>query len=98
MTTAGSSRTLDLDSSGRWAYGSSSGTYSVESVTEADWAKWKVDSYGPAYKIVLDNWDGRIADGPIEATGSQADFIWVIYHVAPPEVENAGYVETKFGH
>ena len=98
MSGAGSSQTLNLDPSGTWTYGSSSGTYSVASIRDADWAKWKVDSYGPAYKIVLDNWDGVGADGPIEVSGTSADFIWVFYHVAPPAVNNPGSVQTKFGH
>ncbi len=98
MSGAGSSQTLNLDPSGTWTYGSSSGTYSVASIRDADWAKWKVDSYGPAYKIVLDNWDGVGADGPIEVSGTSADFIWVFYHVAPPATNNPGSVQTKFGH
>ena len=46
----------------------------------------------------LDNWNGGTADGPIEATGNAANFVWVIYHVEPPLVNNAGNVQTKFGH
>ncbi len=98
MSGAGSSQALNLDPSGSWTYGSSSGTWSVASISSADWTDWKVNSYGPVYKIVLNNWNGGTADGPIEVTGTTADFLWVIYHMEPPLVSRAGSVQTKFGH
>ncbi len=95
---AGSSRTLELDSSCHWTYGSSSGTWLVAPISQDDWKSWGVESYGPKYKLVLNNWNKAGADGPIEVTGTSAVFTWVIYHIEPPLVEYAGQVQTKFGH
>lgn len=91
-------RRLELLSGGRWKFGDSEGKFTVPEITGEDWARWGVNSYGPSRKIILDGWNGATADGPIEETAGQVDFIWVIYHVEPPTVQNPGTVWLKFGH
>ncbi len=85
---------LELDASGAWQFGSSSGTWSVASVADADWKAWGVNAYGPARKLVLDGWNGARGDGPIEEQSTGVDFVWVIYHVNDP---SAGTIWMKFG-
>lgn len=92
----GSTRTLTIHGN-RWTYGSSSGTFAVKPITAKDWTRWSVQSYGPRKKIVLKHWAGGRADGPIETAGGKVDFIWVIYHVAPPIIQAPGKVYLKFG-
>ena len=96
-----SSRKLELKANGKWAFGSSSGTWKVADITTADWEKWGVQPYGPTKKIVLNNWNKKGADGPIEESPTvkgRVDFIWVIYKVEPPVVRSAGMMHAKFGH
>jgi hypothetical protein len=85
---------LGLNSDGTWQFGSSNGTWSVETIASDDWTRWEVSPYGPTRKIVLNGWYGSSADGPIEETGSNVDFLWVIYHVSEPD---PGTVWMKFG-
>lgn len=94
----GTTRTLELDGEGNWAFGSSHGKWSVQPISSGDWEKWGIEPYGPTKKIILEEWNGRGADGPVEESGGNTDFFWAIYPVEPPEVENAGTVQTKFGH
>ena len=93
-----STRQLELKSGGKWTFGSSTGTWEIKEITEADWANWGVDSYGPTRKMVLNNWNKVGADGPIEETESGVDFIWVIYRAEPPVVQVPGQIQIKFGH
>ncbi len=90
-------RNLELFGDGKWKFGDSAGTWSVTEISSGDWSRWGVDSYGPTRKMTLDGWNNAIADGPIEETSGRIDFIWVIYHVEPPLVQNAGTVWIKFG-
>ncbi len=89
---------LQINEGGTWDYGSSHGTWSVESIASSDWEKWKVSQYSPTKKIVLDGWNGGSADGPIEESSNQIDFIWVIYNAAPPVVSEDAQIQIKFGH
>lgn len=87
---------LNLNADGTWQFGSSSGTWGVASITSSDWAKWGISPYGTtSRKIVLNNWAGGTADGPIDETSSGVDFIWVVYRVSQPD---PGTVWVKFGH
>ncbi len=88
---------LELKADSSYSFGSSSGTWSVESISSDDWTRWGIKPYGPTMKIILSGWNGGSADGPIEeSTG--VDFIWVIYKVGPPIVSASGTVQMKFGH
>ena len=88
---------LILSSGGKWEFGDSKGTWTVTEITDEDWSRWDVSPYGPTRKLVLDGWKGDTADGPVEES-TRVDFIWVIYHVEPPLVQNAGTIWMKFGH
>lgn len=96
--TASTSTQLVLNAAGTWEFGDSSGTWAISDVTDADWEQWLTEPYGPTRKITLENWAGRTVSGPIEESHERVDFFWLIYNVAPPEVESAGQVQYKFGH
>jgi hypothetical protein len=91
-------RNLELLKDGTWRFGDSQGTWTVTEITSEDWARWAVNPYGPTRKMILNNWNKAVADGPIEESKGYIDFIWVIYHVEPPLVQNAGTIWMKFGH
>ncbi len=86
---------LTLSNDGTWHYGSSQGAARVAEITDADWQRWGIASYGPTQRLVLQSWSGSQADGPIESEGNRVDFVWVIYHVSTPD---PGTVWLKFGH
>ena len=91
-------RNVELRSDASWSFGDSTGTWMIQNIADDDWVRWGVDSYGPTRKMILEEWhDGR-ADGPIEERDGVIDFFWIIYHVDPPLVENAGTVWLKLGH
>ncbi len=91
-------RNLELLKDGTWKFGDSQGTWTLTEITNEDWSRWGINSYGPTRKIILDKWNKATADGPIEETKDYVDFIWAIYHVEPPLVQNAGTIWMKFGH
>ena len=89
---------LELRSDGTWQFGSSTGSWHTTAITGADWTRWGVQSYGPTRKLVLVGWSDGVADGPVEESGGQVDFLWVISPAAPPTVSTPGTVWLKFGH
>lgn len=91
-------RNLELLKDGTWRFGDSKSTWTVTEITSEDWSRWGINPYGPTRKMVLDKWNNVVADGPIEESKGYIDFIWVIYHVKPPQVQNAGTIWMKFGH
>lgn len=91
-------QSLELTSGGGWAYGSSSGSWSVVSIDAADWSRWGIGAYGPTRKIVLEGWNGTTADGPLEEEGGTVNFLWVLYRTGPPTASAPGTVHMKFGH
>jgi len=101
-TTAPVSRNLEIKAEGKldgsWKFGDPKGKFVISEITDEDWTRWEIDSYGPIKKITLNNWNKATADGPIEISDGRIDFIWVVYHVEPPLVENAGTIWLKFGH
>lgn len=94
-TSASLTRKLDLYENGTWEFGSSTGTWFTAFIDPADWDRWGADPYGPESKIVLEGWNGDVGDGPIEESGGDVDFFWLIYHVDEPD---PGTVFIKFGH
>ena len=92
---ASTTRKLSLHDDATWEFGGSNGTWYVAAIATADWERWGVEGYGPQRKIVLENWNGNVADGPIEESGSGLDFLWVIYRVDEP---SPGVVQMKLGH
>ncbi|MBI2660579.1 hypothetical protein HYX07_05445 [Candidatus Woesearchaeota archaeon] len=91
-------RNLELLKDGAWKFGDSNGKWTMTEITSEDWTRWGVNPYGPTRKVVLDKWNNAVADGPVEESKGYVEFIWVIYHVEPPQVQNAGTVWMKFGH
>lgn len=94
-SSASGTRRLELYDDGTWAFGSSSGYWSIEPISPSDWDRWAIPPYGPERKIVLQGWNGGAESGPVEESGGYVDFLWVIYHVDSPE---PGLVYIKFGH
>lgn len=94
----GTGQPLELNSDGTWQLSASAGTWAVENISEEDWKAWNVNSYGPDRKIVLDNWNGATASGPVEESGGRVDFFWMIYRAEPPTVSSPGQVQAKYGH
>ena len=92
---ASTTRMLVLKDDGTWEFGSSAGSWYVTSIDPSDWDRWGSTPYGPERKIVLDGWNGGVADGPVEELAGAVDFVWVIYRVDAPD---PGTVQMKFGH
>ncbi|OGV91026.1 MAG: hypothetical protein A3K19_25115 [Lentisphaerae bacterium RIFOXYB12_FULL_65_16] len=88
-------RLLELGEKGDWSFGGSKGKWSVSPATDEDWKRWGIGAYGPTRKLVLADWNGGTADGPIEET-AQVDFLWVLYRVGPPAVQDPGTAHVKF--
>ncbi len=86
-------RTLELSGDGTWTFGSSEGTWSVAKIASGDWDRWGVAPYGPLRKIVLQGWDGAMADGPIEEGNGT---FWAIYRPAD-KADFPGIVQMRFG-
>ncbi len=91
-------RQLELAADGTWYFGSSAGSYSISDISADDWNRWGVEPYGPTRKITLFDWNGAVADGPMEESGGGVDFVWVIYPEGPPVTSAPGTVWMKFGH
>lgn len=90
-------RDLSLNSNCTWDDGGpTSGTWSVSGIPPSDWQRWQVSPYGPTRKITLNGWSGGIAEGPVEDDHGTVDFIWAIFHVAPPLVAAPGLVEVRY--
>ena len=92
---ASTTRMLVLKDDGTWEFGSSAGSWYVTSIDPSYWDRWGSTPYGPERKIVLDGWNGGVADGPVEELAGAVDFVWVIYRVDAPD---PGTVQMKFGH
>ncbi len=92
------SRNLEITASNSWNFGDSKGTITIAQITEEDWKKWGIEKYGPTRKVIVNNWNKLVAEGPLEESTDRIDFIWIIYHVDPPLVQNPGTVWMKFGH
>ena len=91
-------QTLSLKSDGTYSYGDSKGTWSVSSVTDADWKSWGIESYGPTRKITLAGWNKGTASGPVEEESGTVNFLWALYKTGPPTTSKPGTVHMKFGH
>ncbi|MBI5227611.1 hypothetical protein HY988_03420 [Candidatus Micrarchaeota archaeon] len=92
-----SSRKLELHEDGSWDFGSSHGTWKSQTITEADWQKWSTEKYGPTKKIVLDGWEGKVVDGPVDEENGAVNFFWLIYDVKN-SYDKTVQLQLKFGH
>ena len=88
---------LEINDDGSWQLSTSAGKWRVESIQDGDWKSWGIDAYGPSKKMVLDNWNGKTASGPVEESNGGVDFFWVIYRAEPPVVSAPGQVQAKYG-
>ena len=70
--------------------------WKISDIKSSDWKEWGIASYGPTKKIILNGWNKKIATGPIESTGNNADFIWVIYRYNSP-TKGSGITQMKLG-
>ena len=95
---SGTGQPLEINADGSWQLSTSAGKWRVESINLEDWKKWNIESYGPTRKIILENWNGGIADGPAEESDGRVDFFWVMYRAEPPTVSSSGQVQAKYGH
>lgn len=67
---------LDIKNEHEWEMGTQKGTWRVEKIEEADWERWQIKKYSPETKLVFDEPDGSITDGPMEPNQ-----LWIIYDV-----------------
>lgn len=93
-----STQKLFFNADGSWEYGSSKGKWIVADILPEDWIAWKIDSFESTRKIILDGWNKGSASGPIEESGGNVDFVWVLYRTEPPTTSKPGTVNMKFGH
>lgn len=87
---------LKLTDDGKWAFGSSSGTWSANTIEDKDWTEWDVKPYGPTTKGVINNWANGTATGPVEVYDGKVEFVWVIYPYMS-DTNGPGTVWLKFG-
>jgi len=78
-------RVLEIKADHTWEFGTT-GTWSVESITQEDWARWRIVPYGPTRKLILNGWNKASTDGPIEEENGAVNFFWSML------------IPTKFGH
>ena len=84
---------LCLEADSTWRYATASGKWSTVSVEAADWKRWSIPPQpGVTQKIVLADWMGGSADGPVD--GSQ---LTVVTRVGPPDYAAPGTLSIIFG-
>ncbi len=89
-------RRLTVGADGKWQFGSSSGTWTIGTIEDADLVGWGIKAYGPTRKITLNGWSGDTCKGPIEESTGPVDFFWVIYRYTS-DTSGPGTVWMKFG-
>ena len=91
-----STRLLELRADGTWQFGTSSGKWSVAKIDSDDWGRWYLADSGLfTRKIILDGWNKGMADGPLQESGGNVDFIYILYNVTYEGVEKS--VQLKYG-
>jgi hypothetical protein len=84
---------LCLEADATWRYASASGKWSTAPIQADDWKRWSIPAQaGPTQKIVLSDWSGGPADGPI---GSAE--LTLITRVGPPDYPAPGTLSIIFG-
>jgi len=93
---------LTISADDTWTYPTSSGTWSLADVAPGDLQRWRFDSpqyldekgklgiLGAKRKIVLSNWGGGSADGPIIESEAGVGSFWVIYQAELSYPEKPG--------
>ena len=84
---------LCLETDATWRYASASGKWSTAPIDAADWKRWSIPAQaGLTQKIVLVDWNGGSADGPIEAA-----HLTLVTRVGPPDYASPGTLSIIFG-
>ena len=86
---------LCLETDGTWRYGASAtGKWQVAQIAPDDWKRWAIPAQnGLTQKIVLADWNGGPAEGPL-ADGTQ---LTLVTRVGPPDYAAAGTLSIIFG-
>ena len=85
---------LCLEADSTWRYATASGKWSTAPIEAGDWKRWAIPAQaGLDRKIVLSDWMGGSADGPLD-DGSQ---LTVITRIGPPDYPSAGTLAIVFG-
>ncbi len=82
---------LEIKDDHNWEMGAQKGKWRVEKIEESDWQRWQVKKYFPETKLVFDEPDGSITDGPIEPST-----LWVIYDVDQQDGRGMRNVQVRF--
>jgi len=83
---------LCLEPDATWRYGNASGKWSTTTIVADDWKRWGIPAQtGLTQKLVLSDWAGGPADGPIGA----AD-ITLVTRVGPPDYAAPGTLSIIF--
>jgi len=98
LSTPSSTTRLILDSSGTWAFDTSSGTLTISSIEASDWTSWGINAYdGPTRKLILTGWNKTESSGPIEESGGTINYIWLVYLYTDPDTKVTSTVQVKYG-
>jgi hypothetical protein len=78
-STGGFTVPLELTADGQWHFGKSHGTFKVSQITDDDWARWGVNSYGPTRKVTFNDWSSSTADGHMDIWNVNRDLVRVTH-------------------
>ena len=85
---------LCLESDSTWRYATASGTWATAPIDAADWKRWSIPAQSNVtQKIVLADWMGGSADGPL-LDGTQ---LTLVTRVGPPDYASPGTLSIIFG-
>ena len=84
---------LCLEADTTWRYASASGKWSTAPIQAEDWKRWAIPAQtGLTQKLVLADWNGGSADGPVG--GAQ---LTLVTRVGPPDYASPGMLSIIFG-
>lgn len=89
-------RILEIREDRSWDYGPSKGTWKTAPIEDADWQRWQILPYGPTRKLILENWNEKGAEGPIEASSGQVSFFWMIQAIQYEGKPKPQWYQYKF--
>ncbi len=87
---------LELKANHTWNFGSATGTWAVQDLTDTDGARWATNLPGATRKLILYGWNEDLADGPLEEANGRVDSLWLLYRAGPPKLSRPGQVQMKF--
>jgi len=77
-----------------WVYEGNYSEWEVEFITDSDWEKWGIEEGLAERKIVLQDWIGGAADGPIDEEEGRMKMFTIIYRTV--DSGKAGQVQLRF--